>query len=77
MRTEKKTFEIAYTMFDVGEKVRPSSKRCSLPDGIYTVTECIAPITSDQNSSVVFVKGHKYGISGEYLTTANSAFARP
>lgn len=41
-------------------------------DLIYTVVRTLAPICSEDDDSVVFVEGSKYGISGRYLRSAES-----
>lgn len=69
MRTETKTFTVEYVIFDVGEKITPATHRCCLPPGIYTVTECIAPINPGEDS-VVFVEGHKTGVDACHFTKA-------
>ena len=68
MRYETRTFEIKFKVFEVGEKVRPTSPRCPLEPGEYIVTRCVLPLCASDDNSVVFVEGHKYGVSEEYLT---------
>ena len=66
MEIKTVTYTETYKMFEVGERIRPTSPRCSLEPGEYIVTKCIAPLFAGEES-VVFVEGHKYGISTEYL----------
>jgi hypothetical protein len=70
MRVETITFEVSYKVFDVGEKVRPSSNRCTLEPGVYTVTSCVTP-SFPGDYTIVFVEGHRTGVSAEYLVPAD------
>jgi hypothetical protein len=67
MKWCKETFVVEYKMFDVGEKIKPTSNRCPLEEGVYTVVECHAP-RFPGDDSVVFVEGRATGVSTEYLT---------
>ena len=67
MRIEEITWTEKYKMFEVGERIVPTSRRCSLNPGIYVVTKCVAPICAG-DESVVFVEGRDTGISTEYVT---------
>ena len=52
----------------MGEKVKPTSPRGPLEPGEYVVTRCVLPPCASDDDSVVFVEGHKYGVSTTYLT---------
>ena len=71
MRWEKAIYEVQYKVFDIGERVTPTSPRCPLDPGIYTVTEYHRP-RHEGDEVVVFVEGHKTGVSGEYLTSVDT-----
>ena len=63
----RKTFEVEFEFFDVGAKVVATSPRCPLDMGkVYTVTKCVEPLCYG-DSAVVFVEGHAYGVSTEYV----------
>lgn len=69
MRIETRAYEVSYRMFDVGERITPTSNRCPLEMGeVYVVTGCSSPIHGGDDA-VVFVEGRPYGVSTEYLTT--------
>ena len=70
MRMEQKTFTVEYRMFDVGERVRPSSPRCPLRSGIYVVSRCLAPMFAGEEATV-FVEGREHGVSAQYLMAAD------
>ena len=76
MRWERAIFEVQYKVFDVGEKVTPTSPRCPLDPGVYTVTKCHKPLY-EGDETVVFVEGHATGVSGEYLTSVENPAGRP
>ncbi len=69
MRWEEITWTEKYKMFEVGELITPTSTRCPLASGVYEVEECKAPKFAGEQS-MVFVKGHRYGVSTEYLARA-------
>ena len=71
MQIKTKTFDITYTVFEVGERVTPSSSRCPLDPGVYIITRCIEPRSPGDDDSIVFVEGHDRGISAEYLMPAD------
>lgn len=71
MRKVKKSFEIEYNEFEVGEMVKPTSNRCPLEPGVYKVTKFIPPMTHE-DSAVVFVEGHEYGIETTYLRSVEN-----
>jgi hypothetical protein len=67
MRRETITVTHEYTMFDPGEKVRPHSDS-TLPDGIYTVRQCLAPSgLGGDESGTVFLEGKEFGQDAERL----------
>jgi len=78
MKRVIKTIEIAYDVYESGELVKPSSPRCPLEPGSYRVTKCIEPVCAwthglpDTEFCTVFVEGHNYGISAEYLMLADN-----
>lgn len=43
MRYQTFTFEADFKVFEPGEKVRPATRSCIIPDGIYTVQEWYPP----------------------------------
>lgn len=61
-----KVFEVEYKYFEPGTMVKPTSNRCSLSEGIYEIISCTEPLYAS-DEAICFVKGHKYGISTEYL----------
>ena len=61
------TLELEWTVFEPGDQVSPTSSRCPLEPGIYTVTEFFPPLLPYCQEGTVFVEGHKYGVSAEYL----------
>jgi hypothetical protein len=69
MRIEKITWTEEFRIFEEGDKVKPSSRRCVLDDGVYEVVSCHIP-QYPGDEVIVFVKGHECGVSGEYLTLA-------
>jgi len=76
MRWEKVIYEVQYKVFDIGERVTPTSPRCPLDPGIYTVTKYHGP-RHEGDEVVVFVEGHKTGVSGEYLTSVDNPVNKP
>lgn len=70
MRIEARTFRVEYKMFDVGERIRPTSSRCPLEPGEYVVTSCVAP-SSPGDDSTVFVEGEPWGVGTDYLESAD------
>lgn len=68
MRTITETWTVTYTVFDVGDKVTPTSaSETWLEMGkVYTVTECHEP-RNPGDSVTVFVEGVRQGGSAEYL----------
>jgi hypothetical protein len=70
MRTITVTWTETYTVFDVGDKVTPTSHRSWLDMGkVYTVTECKEPKFAGDGVTV-FVEGVRQGDSAEYLRLA-------
>lgn len=73
MKRVTKTIEITYDVYESGELVKPSSPCCPLMPGVYRVTRCIEPVDiwthglPNTEFCTVFVEGHEYGISAEYL----------
>jgi hypothetical protein len=67
MRKKEIQWTETITVFDVGEVVRPTSRRCPLADVSWTVTKCIEP-RFPGDPVIVFVEGHPTGVNGEYLT---------
>ncbi|GMU26239.1 MAG: hypothetical protein AMXMBFR16_11440 [Candidatus Uhrbacteria bacterium] len=62
-----KTFVVEFNFFTPGTLVTPTSPRCPLESGkVYTVTKCVEPLCYG-DEAVVFVEGHEYGVSTEYL----------
>ena len=73
MKRVVKTITFSYVVFEEGDVVTPSSHRCPLPYGeCYMVTQFVEPVCVDEHGTV-FVEGHEYGISAEYLTIAREA----
>jgi hypothetical protein len=61
------TFTYEYNYFEPGTKITPASPRSVLEMGVtYTVVSCIAPRYAGDRA-IVFVVGHQYGVSTEYL----------
>lgn len=67
MKIEEKTFTntVRYKMFDVGELIVPVSPRAPLCAGPYKVVRCLPPDCVD-DEAIVFVEGHKFGMTSEY-----------
>ncbi len=75
----KKTFEMEYNYFEVGTKIEPFHKDCTLMKGFYTVCHCQEPETLDDECTV-FVEGHSTGINADHmreLTNHQLAFLPP
>jgi len=68
MREELYTFK--WKEFLPGEMVSPTSTRCSLEPGVYKVVAFTPPFVPFEQDGIVFVEGHIYGISAEYLRLA-------
>lgn len=66
MRMETIDLKVTYKVFDIGEKVRPSSIRCPLPYGTYTVVKFCVPQSSGECSGV-FLAEREYGVDTTYL----------
>ena len=62
-------FEQSYNYFERGTKVRPTSTRCPLREGVYTVVSCTEPLYPG-DEAVCFLEGRECGIMTEYLTEA-------
>jgi hypothetical protein len=66
MKKETITWTETFTIFEPGDRVKPSSPRCSLADGVYEVERCHVPMYAG-DEVIVHLKGQPHGISGEYL----------
>jgi len=53
-------------IFEKGDKVTPTSKKCALDAGVYVVERCIPPLVVGADV-IVFVEGRDVGVSSEYL----------
>ena len=62
------TWTETHSIYEVGDRVTPTSNRHELEMGkTYTVTECIEPCYAG-DVVTVFVEGQETGVGGEYLT---------
>lgn len=68
---EQVSFTWRYKVFEVGERVRPTSPRCPLDPGVYTVSKYVRPLFYD-DTPVVFVEGRDTGLTVEYLESADA-----
>lgn len=70
-----KTFTVTYNYFEPGTYVTPASQRSVLSHGdgslLFKVTQCLEP-NFPEDTCIVFVKGHRYGVGTEYLRAATS-----
>lgn len=69
MRYAEKSFPVRYKVFDVGERVSPTSSRCPLEPGIYTVTRYIEPRAAD-DKPMVFLAGRWASFDATHLGPA-------
>ena len=67
MYIEEENYTFEYRVFEVGDLVCSSSRRCPLKPGAYVVTRFIKPCVPMETHGTVFVEEHRYGISAEYL----------
>ena len=67
MKRMTKTVLLRYTMFEKDDVVMPTSPRCPLLHGReYVFVRFVEPMGLDEYGTV-FVEGHAYGVSAEYL----------
>jgi hypothetical protein len=70
------TYHVTYKVFTPGEVVRPTSRRCPLPDGEYVVTRYTPPLSAG-DSPIIFVEGHPRGVDAEYITSVSHPCEHP
>ena len=66
MKRETITWKQEIKVFEVGEKVQPTSPRCPLSPGTYTVVAYHRPLFAGEEP-IVFVEGRSFGVSAEHL----------
>lgn len=72
MKRKTVTVEVSWKVFEPGELVTSTSRRCPLDYGvIYEVEGCSDPLIPKQGGSVVFLKGREFGVDTEYLTSVD------
>ena len=70
MRRTEITETRRYKLFDVGERVIPTSRRSGLDEGVYVVTRCTPPLYFEDHATV-FLEGHTHGFDTYYLTSVD------
>jgi hypothetical protein len=66
MKLEIYQWTTTVKIFEKGDKVTPTSKKCALDAGVYVVERCVPPLWAGDDV-IVFVEGRDVGVSGEYL----------
>lgn len=74
MKIETVTYEVQIKVFDVGERVRPTSSRCPLEPGEYVVRSYARPHFPGEDP-VIFVYGRDQGLSTEYVDLTHDGYS--
>ena len=68
MKIKSETITFEWKAYEPGDRVKPSSPKCSLPPGIYTVRKFYDPSLPFECDGTVILEGRKFGFNASHLT---------